>query len=167
VDAERQLRRFGAHSGCAISILRAPGIYAADRLPLERLHKKLPLIDAAEDSYTNHIHAEDLARACIKALSTGRPNRTYNVCDDSALPMGEWFDLLADSFGLPRAPRVSRADAQRTLPPMQWSFMSESRRLDNTRLKRELRLSLNYPTVQTGIARALATHFPNATGSRT
>ena len=155
VDAERQLRRFGTHSGCTVSILRAPGIYAADRLPLERLRKKLPLIEPMEDSYTNHIHAEDLAHACIMALSTGRPNRTYNVCDDSALPMGDWFDLLADSFGLPRAPRVSRAEAQRSLPPMQWSFMSESRRLDNTRLKRELRLKLNYPTVQAGIAQAL------------
>lgn len=161
VDAERQLRRFGARSGCAVSILRAPGIYAADRLPLDRLRKGLPLVRAAEDSHTNHIHADDLARACVKALSTGRANRAYNVSDDSTLAMGEWFDLLADNFGLPRAPRVSREEARRTLPAMQWSFMSESRRLDNTRLKRELRLRLRFPTVQAGIAQTLSSSPPN------
>jgi nucleoside-diphosphate-sugar epimerase len=155
VDAEQQLR--GMAGSTCIGILRAPGIYAADRLPLERLHKGLPLLHAAEDSHTNHIHAEDLARACITGLHRVRPNRSYNICDDSTLPMGAWFDLLADSFGLPRAPRVSRAEAQATLPPMQWSFMRESRRLTNTRMKHELRFQLRYPTVVDGIRNAKET----------
>ncbi len=149
VEAERELRRMAAAT--VVSLLRAPGIYAADRLPLERLRRGLPLLHADEDSHTNHIHAEDLGRACVAALHRGRMNRAYNVCDDSALPMGEWFDLLADAFDLPRAPRVSREEAQRVLPPMQWSFMRESRRLDNARMKRELRFRLRYPTVAAGI----------------
>ncbi len=154
VDAEQQLRAFGKRTGCVVSILRAPGIYASDRLPLERLHKSLPLLQASEDSYTNHIHADDLARACSAALRYGRPGRAYNLSDDSALAMGDWFDQLADVFNLPRAPRVSRAQAQAQLPPMQWSFMRESRRLCNTRMKRELKLRLHFPTVTAGIAAA-------------
>ena len=70
------------------------------------------------------------------------------------LAMGEWFDLLADRFSLPRAPRLPREEVRRTVPPLQWSFMSESRRLDNTRMKRELRLRLHYPNVNAGIAAA-------------
>ena len=157
VDAERSLRQFGRQRGrrCRVSILRAPGIYAADRLPLERLHQRLPLMLHAEDSHTNHIHAEDLGRACIAALARGRANRVYNVCDDSSLAMGEWFDALADAFALPRAPRLPREEVRRAVPPLQWSFMNESRRLDNTRMKQELRLRLRYPTVATGIAAAL------------
>jgi len=157
VDAERRLRRFGCQRGrhCRISILRAPGIYAADRLPLERLHKGLPLILAAEDSHTNHIHADDLGRACIAALARGRSNRIYNISDDSSLAMGEWFDALADAFALPRAPRLPREEVRRAVPPLQWSFMSESRRLDNSRMKQELRLHLRYPTVAAGISAAL------------
>lgn len=153
VDAERRLRRFGRH--CRVSILRAPGIYAADRLPLERLHKRLPLMLHAEDSHTNHIHADDLGRACIAALARGRANRVYNINDDSSLLMGEWFDALADAFALPRAPRLAREDVRRTVPALQWSFMNESRQLDNTRMKRELRLRLRYPTVAAGISAAL------------
>jgi nucleoside-diphosphate-sugar epimerase len=152
--AERLLRRFGAASGCAVSILRAPGIYAAGRLPLERLRRDQPVFAADEDSYSNHIHADDLARACIAALARGAANRIYNVSDDSVLTIGEWYDKLADAFDLPRSRRLPRAAAQALLPPVMLSFMNESRRLDNGRLKRELRFRLRYPTVDAGIAAA-------------
>ena len=158
VAAERELRRFGAASSCRVAILRAPGIYAADRLPLERLRRGTPVFAADEDSYTNHIHAEDLGRACMAALDRGRANRIYHASDDSDLPMGEWFDKLADAFGLPRPPRLSRAAAQAAVSPTLLSFMNESRRLDNGRLKRELRLRLRYPTVDAGIADAQEKH---------
>ena len=156
LDAERQLRAFGRRHHCTVSILRAPGIYAADRLPLARLHKSLPVLRDEEDVFTNHIHAEDLARACLAALRFGRPNRCYNASDDSALRMGEWFDRLAVAFGLPAPPRVTREEAGRQLPAMQLSFMRESRRLVNQRIKRELALHLRYPTVEDGIRAALA-----------
>ena len=156
LDAEQQLKKFGRQSGCAIAILRAPGIYAADRLPLERLRKGLPLLRAQDDIYTNHIHADDLARICIAALRRAPVNRSYNASDDTDLPMGAWFDKLADAFDLPRAPRLPREAAEQKLSPVQLSFMGESRRLDNTRLKRELLPTLCHPTVDSGIAAALA-----------
>jgi nucleoside-diphosphate-sugar epimerase len=152
---ERLLRRFGAVSCCRVSILRSPGIYAADRLPLERLRRGSPVLRAEEDVVTNHIHAEDLGRACIAALGRGRANRVYNVSDDSPLAMGDWYDRLADAFALPRPPRVTPREASERLPPAVLSFMNESRRLDNGRLKRELGLRLRYPTVDAGIAAAL------------
>ena len=154
-DAERQLRDFGRTSGCCVSILRAPGIYAADRLPLERLRRGDPVLRAEEDVYTNHIHAEDLGRACLAALLSGRPNRAYHASDDSAIRMGDWFDRLAAAYGLSRPPRVTRAEAERLLAPVMLSFMGESRRLDNARLKHELRLTLRYPDIDAGIAAAL------------
>jgi nucleoside-diphosphate-sugar epimerase len=151
VAAESLLRR----ANLRVSILRAPGIYAADRLPLERVRRGDPVLLAAEDSYTNHIHAIDLAAACVAALERGGANRIYNISDDSDLRMGDWFDKLADAFALPRPPRVTRAAAQTRLSPVLLSFMNESRRLANTRMKRELKLRLRYPTVDDGIADAL------------
>jgi len=156
VDAEKQLRRFGTRHGlrsrhCRVSILRAPGIYAAGRLPLARLLRGDPVLHADEDSYTNHIHAEDLARACVAALKRGRANRAYHISDDSALKMADWFDKLADAFGLPHPPRISRLEAQTRLSPLLLSFMNESRRIDNTRMKRELKLRLAYPTTDSAL----------------
>ncbi|HNW03070.1 MAG TPA: SDR family NAD(P)-dependent oxidoreductase, partial [Burkholderiaceae bacterium] len=101
--------------------------------------------------YTNHIHADDLARACVAALWLGLPQRIYNVNDDTQLKMGDYFDLAADLYGLERPPRVTRSEAKTLLSPMLLSFMSESRRMDNTRMKRELKLVLRYPTVATGL----------------
>jgi len=153
-DAEAQLRWFGRRSGVRISILRIPGIYAADRPgghPRERLQRGTPVLATADDVYTNHIHADDLARACVAALHRGLPQRVVHASDDSELKMGDYFDLAADLCGLPRPPRINRAEALRTLPPLQMSFMSESRRLINERLKRELRLRLRYPTVRDGL----------------
>lgn len=153
-DAERRLRAWGRETGVAVSLLRAPGIYAGDRLPLERLQKGTPALVERDDGYTNHIHADDLAAACVAALARGRPNRAVNVVDDSELKMGEYFDRVADAFALARPPRIGRAEAERTLSPLQMSFMRESRRIGNRRLKKELKLRLAFPTVDDGIRAA-------------
>jgi nucleoside-diphosphate-sugar epimerase len=152
VDAEMRLRRFGRKRRVAVSILRAPGIYAGDRLPLARLERGLPLLQESDDIYTNHIHAGDLAVIAQMALSRGRAGRIYNASDDSALKMGEYFDLIADRFGLPRAPRLPRAEVERRLSPAMLSFMGESRRLSNRRIKRELGVKLKYPEVASALA---------------
>ena len=159
VDAEAQLRWFGRRTGTRVTVLRIPGIYAADRPgghPRERLARGTPVLVAADDVYTNHIHADDLARACVAALHRGLAQRVVHASDDSELRMGDYFDLAADLCGMPRPPRIARAQAAAQLGPMLLSFMSESRRLDNARLKRELRLRLRYPTVHTGLLAGLA-----------
>lgn len=151
VDAEQVLRAWAARNQAQLAILRVPGIYAADRLPLARLEKRTPALLANEDVYTNHIHAEDLARICALALFRARPQRIYHAVDDSSLKMGEYFDLVADHFQLERAPRLTRAEIQSQLSPMMLSFMSESRILDNRRLKQELRIDLRFPDVSAGL----------------
>ena len=151
VDAERQLRRFGRQNKVRVSILRAPGIYAQDRLPLERLQKGVCALRAEDDVYTNHIHANDLAMLVCAALRYGRANRCYNATDDSEMKMAEYFDLVADRFSLPRVPRISRGEAQTQMSPLQLSFMSESRRLGNQRIKNELRAQLRYPQIEDGV----------------
>jgi nucleoside-diphosphate-sugar epimerase len=148
VAAEDRLRDWAKRYGVALSILRAPGIYAATRLPLDRIRQGTPVLVADDDVYTNHIHAEDLARATVAALFRAKPNRAYNVTDDAEMKMGSWFDTVADAFHLPRPPRVSWEDAERRIAPLLLSFMSESRRISNGRMKRELRVRLRYPTPQ-------------------
>ncbi len=154
VDAESRIRWYGRVHGVRVAILRIPGIYAVDREgghPRERLLRGTAVLNAEDDVSTNHIHADDLARACVAALARALPQRVIHASDDTDLTMGDYFDLAADVCGLPRPPRISRAEARERLSPMLLSFMSESRRLDNQRLKRELRLVLHYPTVKDGL----------------
>jgi nucleoside-diphosphate-sugar epimerase len=155
VDAESHLRAWGRATGVRTTSLRIPGIYASDReggRPQDRVRRRTPVLAAEDDGYTNHIHADDLARACIAALWRGRPQRAVQVCDDSDMKTGDYYDLVADLSGLPRPPRVTRTQAGEQFSPAQWSFLNESRRLSNERMKRELRLVLRRPTIREGLA---------------
>lgn len=165
VDAERVLRAWALAGGAALSILRVPGIYADDRLPLRRLEQGTPALRPEDDVYTSHVHADDLARIVLAALWRGRPGRVYHAVDGTRMKMGDYFDAVADAFGLPRPPRLARAALREAVSPMLLSFMSESRRLDDTRLRRELRVRLAHPDVATTLAR-LAHARPHTTDSK-
>ena len=155
VDAEQVLRGWNARRQGRLAILRVPGIYAQDRLPLKRLHEGTPALAAGDDVYTNHIHADDLARIIERALWRGKPGRVYHASDNSELKMADYFDAVADAFALPRPPRLPRAQLQQVVTPMLLSFMSESRRMDNTRIRRELGVRLRYRRVADAL-RAMA-----------
>ncbi len=151
LDAERALGDWGERNKVEIVILRVPGIYAADRLPLERLARGTPALRPEEDVYTNHIHADDLPGILVTALESTRARGVYNASDDGPMKMGDFFDFVADRTGLARPPRISREEAARLLPPELLSFMSESRRLSNRRMKAELGVRLRYSTVRDGV----------------
>ncbi|MBQ0958972.1 NAD(P)H-binding protein [Ideonella sp. 4Y11] len=148
VDAERALRAAG-RCGWRVALLRIPGIHAADRVGgsvLDRVRQGRPLLRPEDDVFTNHIHADDLARACVAALWRGGPQRAYHITDGVDCLMGEWYDQAADLAGLPRLPRVSRDDMARTASPMSLSFMGESRRLRNERMRAELGVEPRHQT---------------------
>ena len=159
-DAEAQLERWCATHVAALIILRVPGIYASDRLPLERLRAQIGVLRAEDDVYTSHIHADDLAAIAARALEADAPAGIYNAADDTQMRMGDWLDLVADHARLPRPPRIARSDMDGLVPAPLSSFMRESRRLDNRRLKTLLGARLRYPTVRQGLGHehALGTH---------
>lgn len=162
VAAEMTLSSWCAARGATLVILRAPGIYAGDRLPLARLRAGTPVLRAEEDVYTNHVHADDLAGCCVRGLQEDAPGGIYNASDDTEMKMGDWFDFLADRAALPRPPRIPRSEAPGRIPAPMLSFLEESRRLVNTRMKQVLGYALRYPTVREGVGnvRAAGIHQP-------
>jgi nucleoside-diphosphate-sugar epimerase len=157
LDAERALLAWGKRCGTAVAVLRVPGIYAAERLPLAQLKRGAPVLRAEDDVYTNHIHADDLAAICLKALARAAAARIYNASDDSEMKMGDYFDLVADRAGLPRPPRITRAAAEAgAISEGLMSFMRESRRMVNARMKAELGVRLRYPSVYEGVPKLAA-----------
>ncbi|KAF3997801.1 SDR family oxidoreductase [Glaciimonas immobilis] len=151
VDAEQVLRAWARRRSGRLSILRVPGIYADDRLPVERLIKGTPALRPEDDVYTNHIHADDLAQIIFAAIFKGAPSRVYHAVDDSEMKMGDYFDAVATAFGLPLAPRLPREQLTQQVSPMLLSFMSESRRMQNGRIKAELGVRLRYPEVHAAL----------------
>jgi nucleoside-diphosphate-sugar epimerase len=156
VSAEAQIRAWAVAHQVQAQILRVPGIYAGDRLPIERITRQLPALVKSDDVYTNHIHADDLAKLITYVLSRGKAQRVINACDDSDILMGDYFDLVAEAFNLPKPPRVTRQELPNLVEPMTLSFMSESRRIQNHRLS-EVKFRLTYPTVADFLNRAKTT----------
>lgn len=161
VDAENTLRAWALRTQSNLAIVRVPGIYAQDRLPIARIEKSMPALLPEEDVYTNHIHADDLANILFHALFQARPNRVYHAVDDSEMKMGEYFDAVADSVNLPRPPRMARSEIDKILSPAMLSFMAESRRLQNRRIKQELGVRLRYPTVASSLCGAAVDNSSN------
>lgn len=156
VDAERRLLAWGGNSGVAVAVLRVPGIYAAERLPLAQLKRGAPVLRPEDDVFTNHVHADDLATICALALDRAAAGGIYNASDDSEMKMGDYFDLVADRAGLPRPPRITRAAAEAgAISEGLLSFMRESRRLVNARMKAELGVRLRYPSVREGVPQTI------------
>ena len=145
VHAETQLR-LGLKHGVHIHLLRAPGIYGDNRLPIDRIKNGTPALLPAEDAWSNHIHELDLGRLCHWVNYKGGVFEVLNACDAKPSKMGDYFDLVADAFKLPRPPRFSREEVQRLVSPMMWSFMSESRRIESLNQKK-LGFRLRYPSV--------------------
>lgn len=155
LDAESALHEFSARHGSDTVILRVPGIYGPDRLPLERLRRQLPVVREDESPWTNRIHADDLAGAAIAAAQLGRSGRAYNISDGRPTTMADYFSRCADLLGLPQPPRVTLAEARQQLTPAMMSFLEESKRLSNRRMTEELQFAPLYPDLASGLPACL------------
>lgn len=145
VHAEKQLKS-GLKRGHKIHILRAPGIYGHGRLPIDRIRAGTPALLAEEDSWSNHIHEVDLARLALWTNFKASAYKVVNACDEAPCKMGDYFDEVADAFGLQRPPRLPREEVKKLVSPMMWSFMVESRRIESINQK-SLGFRLRYPRV--------------------
>ncbi len=156
VDAEQTLLRWGAEQGVAVIILRVTGIYGPGRIPVSRLADGHPLLRLEESATTNRIHADDLAQVCVAAAEKGEAGEIFNVSDGHPSTMTEYFLAVAEQVGLPRPPLVSLEEARRVMTPLMISYLTESRRMDNTRMLKRLGVKLRYPTLAEGLPASLA-----------
>jgi nucleoside-diphosphate-sugar epimerase len=154
--AENMLRDWADAHAVSWCVVRIPGIYGPGRLPLERLRRGEPAIDPAEAMPGNRIHVEDLVSACVATgVSNHADARIYNVTDGTDDSPTAYLQRVARLSGLPPPPLISRAEAQRTLPAMTWSFLGESRRVQNRRMLTELGVELAYSDLDSGIRASL------------
>jgi nucleoside-diphosphate-sugar epimerase len=151
LDAEAVFREFGASHGVAVVILRISGIYGPGRLPLMQIGQGQPLLKEEESGPSNRIHADDLAQICLAAVEKGENGDIFNVSDGHPASMTSYFNAAADALGLPRPPQVTLDEARRVMSPLMFSYVSESRVVDNSRMLERLGVELRYPTMAQGL----------------
>ena len=151
ISAEQQIQKWAEDFQREYIILRVPGIYAKDRLPLERLKKNLPVVRASEAAFTNRIHADDLANICVKAMQSKLSGEVFNTTDGHPGTMVDYFNKVADYAGLQRPPQISLEEAKQALSEGMLSYAMESRRISNNKLLKLLDINLEYPTLESGL----------------
>ena len=151
VDAERQIR---ALRGDAI-VLRAPGIYGPDRLPVDRRRAGEPILDDAAGGWSNRVHIDDLAEYAWQAGGTRWAHGVYNACDGQPTRLGIFYDTLADMLGLERPARIGWDEAETRFSAMRLSFLRESRRLSNARLVADSGIAPHFTDFRDGLAASL------------
>lgn len=149
--AEQLLRSWAERFGGELVILRVAGIYGPGKLPLARLRKQTPMVAESDAPWTNRIHADDLVEVCLAAMRRAEDGEVFNVSDGEPGNMTDYFNRVADMMDLPRPPVISLAQAREELSPGLLSYLGESRRLDNTKLLRELGVTLRYPDLSSGL----------------
>ena len=153
--AETALTKWCNESECKPIILRVPGIYGPDRVMIDRVRSREPLIDDPEANPGNRIHVDDLVSACLAGLDPAAPPGIYNL-GDGDLRSSTWFSFtVADLLGLPRPPVVSRSEAEASFTARRLSFLNESRRIDTTRMRNVLGVTPNYADAALGIRASL------------
>ncbi|MEE9444817.1 MAG: NAD-dependent epimerase/dehydratase family protein [Cocleimonas sp.] len=152
LSAENSLKQWAKNSHREYMILRVPGIYAQDRLPLERLQKQLPIVNEADAGFTNRIHADDLAHACLLAMESSHSNEIINITDGQPSTMTDYFNQVADFANLPRPPQISMQEAEKTLSAGMVSYLKESRRIKNKKMLALLMISLKFPNLKSALS---------------
>lgn len=154
-DAEECFRVWGKERGVPVVILRVAGIYGPGRIPLQRIMSREPLLNENEAGYSNRIHADDLARVCLAALTKGMNGDIFNVCDGEISKMTDYFNAITDLLGLPRLPQISLAEARKVMAPLMLGYMTESRQISNRKMIEKLGIKLKYPTMMEGLQDSL------------
>ncbi|MDH3647044.1 MAG: NAD-dependent epimerase/dehydratase family protein [Gammaproteobacteria bacterium] len=154
--AENALRLWGEQNDVETVVLRVAGIYGPDRLPVDRIRRREPVLRVEDAGPGNRIHVDDLVTACELAATVVAPPTPINVCDGNHISSTQFINLVAKICSLPEPPTIKLEDARREFSPIRWSFLSESRRLDNTRMLDELGVELRYSDPAEGIRASLS-----------
>jgi nucleoside-diphosphate-sugar epimerase len=155
ISAEEMTRVWCTERRVRRVVLRVPGIYGPDRLPLERLRHFEPVVREREAGINNRIHVDDLVEACACAITNSEARGVYNVTDGQPLSSTTFINMVAKAAGLPVPPQVPMEEAQLTFSPERLSFLNESRRVSNERMLKHLGVVLKYADVEAGIRASL------------
>lgn len=152
LDAETAFLEYGAACGVPVVILRVSGIYGPGRLPLMQISQGQPLLNEEESGPSNRIHADDLATVSIAAAENGIDGDIYNISDGHPSSMTSYFNACADALGLPRQRQVTLDEARLVMSPLMFSYVSQSRVVNNRRMLDRLKVKLRYETLSEGLA---------------
>ena len=131
-------------------IFRLSGIYGPGRSVLDLIDSGLDKHIYAPTTYFNRIHVDDIIQVILASIAMPRAGAVYNLADDKPTTSSEIIEYGYALMGRTPPPALSLAESG--LSEIGRSFYTESRRIKNKRIKRELGVKLRYPNYRPGLA---------------
>jgi nucleoside-diphosphate-sugar epimerase len=153
LEAERAWLAFAEEANARVEVFRLSGIYGPGRSVIDNLKAGTARRIVKPGQVFNRIHVDDIAAVLAAAIDKDTGHRIYNVSDEEPSPPEDVVAYAAELLGLAVPPAVPLEEAG--LGAMAASFWAESKRVRNTRIRRDLGVELIYPTYREGL-RALA-----------
>jgi len=151
LDAENRLIEFSTRHHVSYIILRVPGIYGPDKLPVQRILEKKPVLNLSESPWSNRIHVDDLVQACLQSIRYNGDFHVFNISDGNPSSMTDYFLRVARSRNLPEPPQISEQECEKIFTDNMMSYLRESKKIDNKLMLKELGVRLKYPTLEKGL----------------
>ena len=136
-----------------IHIFRLAGIYGPGRGPFAKVRTGTAQRINKPGQVFSRIHVDDIAQTLYASILSPNPAGLYNLCDDDPAPPQDVIGYAAELLGLPLPPLISFEEAD--LSPMARSFYAENKRIRNDRIKKDLGVSLKYPSYKQGLKNLL------------
>jgi nucleoside-diphosphate-sugar epimerase len=151
LNAETQwLNLYNAHN-LPIHVFRLPGIYGPGRSAIDQVTAGRTQRINKPGHQFSRIHVIDITNTIMQSIASPNPGRIYNVCDDEAASPADVTAYACKLLGIPAPVPIPYEVAAKDMSPMALSFWQDNRRVDNTRIKLELGVQLNYPTYRDGL----------------
>ncbi|MDH5750329.1 MAG: SDR family oxidoreductase [Rhodospirillales bacterium] len=155
-EAEARWLALAADHGLPVHVFRLAGIYGPGRSQLDRVRDGTARRITRPGHLFSRIHVDDIAAVLMASMARPDPGAVYNVCDDVPVAPSEVTAYACELLKIAPPPEVSFESAAREMSPMALSFWQDNRRVDNSRIKRELGISLIYPDYKSGLRAVLA-----------
>ncbi|MCW8084490.1 SDR family oxidoreductase [Sabulicella glaciei] len=141
---------------CSLDVFRVGGIYGPGRSALDDLRQGTARRVERSGHRFGRIHRDDIARACLAAMTRPGGKRVLHLVDDEPAEPARVTEEAARLLGIDPPPLVSFAEAWKGMSPMARSFWAESRTVLNRRTKAVLGLDWLYPSFREGLRAILA-----------
>tara|TARA_B100000475_G_scaffold161890_1_gene122846 strand:+ start:3041 stop:3910 length:870 start_codon:yes stop_codon:yes gene_type:complete len=153
VLAEEQWLSLAKEVGSPVNIFRLAGIYGPGRGPFLKVLAGTAKRIIKEGQVFSRIHVEDIARVLFASIEQPGIGCVYNVCDDLPAPPEDVLSFAAKLLNKEDPPIANFLSSN--LSDMVRSFYSECKRVDNSKIKSDLQISLKYPNYKIGLKSVL------------
>ncbi len=162
--AERQWQRFAEDYNLPLHIFRLSGIYGPGRSALDSVRAGVARRINKPGQAFNRVHVEDIVQVLIASMENPAPGNIYNLADDEAAPSHEVITYACQLLNIKPPPMIAYEDAD--LAPITRSFYEDNKRIDNTKIKKALGVTLRYPNHRLGLQACLEAENLNNHGLR-